>query len=342
MTREAIGIGDNEELAKLNALKQLGLTSDKNVEFRVIKKAEKKILGFFGGSQAKVRAIVETPDEMEEVLEKIQKKDIADEFLDSALVENVENTVQNSEVTAAVSDMENADEQISYHRVENTAESVSDYDCAKEAKAYVERVLKAMGLEDINVEMNETADSAEIILSGEQVGAVIGRRGDTLDALQYLAGLVANHVGNTYFRVTINTGNYREKREKTLEGLGRKMAFKAIKSGRNQILEPMNPYERRIIHTAVQKVNGAISWSEGEVTKRHVVIGVDPEYKKNYRKPYNKNGGKRPYNSNSYYNKKKPYNSRKTNYSDSVTTQRQPKNEGGNLSLYGKVELKNS
>jgi len=342
MTREAIGIGDNEELAKLNALKQLGLTSDENVEFRVIKKAEKKLLGLFGGSQAKVRAIVETPDEIEEVLDKIQKKDIADEFLDSALVENVENTVQNAEVTAVVSDIENTDEQISDDSVEDTTKSESDYDCAKEAKAYVERVLKAMGLEDINVEMNETPDSAEIILSGEQVGAVIGRRGDTLDALQYLAGLVANHIGNTYFRVTINTGNYREKREKTLEGLGRKMAFKALKSGRNQILEPMNPYERRIIHTAVQKVNGAISWSEGEVTKRHVVIGVDPEYEKNYRKPYNKNGGKRPYNSNSYYNKKKPYNSRKTNYSDSVTTQRQPKNEGGNLSLYGKVELKNS
>ena len=146
---------------------------------------------------------------------------------------------------------------------------VSPADAAVE---YVKNVLAAMGFESIEITVNEIENGAEINLEGDEVGAVIGRRGETLDAIQYLAGLVANHVENNYFRITINTGNYREKREKTLQVLGRKLAFKAIKTGRNVSLEPMNPYERRIIHTAVQGVNGAISWSEGESINRHVVI----------------------------------------------------------------------
>ena len=93
---------------------------------------------------------------------------------------------------------------------------------------------------------------------------MIGHRGETLDALQYLSGLVANHVDNSYYRITLDIGNYREKRRETLEALGKKMAAKAVRTGRNTSLEPMNPYERRIIHTAVQTVEGAKSWSEGE------------------------------------------------------------------------------
>ena len=100
---------------------------------------------------------------------------------------------------------------------------------------------------------------------------------------------------NSYYRITINTGNYREKRKKTLESLARKMAIKAVKTGRNSSLEPMNPYERRIIHTTVQKVNGAISWSEGEDMGRHVVIGPDPKVKQSFRP---RREGGRPRNNN--------------------------------------------
>ncbi len=351
MTREAIGIGDTEELAKSDALKQLGLDSSENVRFEVIKKAEKKMLGLFGGSPAKVKAVVETPDEIEEIIETIQKKEkvsvvpkvtvsdkVADEELDISVVETVENFAEN------ITDEVKTAEVASVSDVPKNDKAITDYECAKEAKAYVERVLLAMGLDQIEVTMNETEESAEILLSGEQVGAVIGRRGETLDALQYLAGLVANHMGNTYFRVTINIGNYREKREKTLEALGRKLAFKVLKTGRNVSLEPMNPYERRIIHTAVQKVNGAISWSEGEVINRHVVIGPDPEYKKNYRKNnYNKNG-RRPSGNNYNNNRKKPYHSSRKNNNtvSSAKAEREPKNEGGNFSLYGRVDTKNN
>lgn len=99
------------------------------------------------------------------------------------------------------------------------------------------------------------------------------RRGETLDALQYLTGLVANRVDNAYYRVTIDVGNYREKRDKTLAELPVRSAARAAKTGRKTSLEPMNPYERRIIHTTVQEIEGATSWSVGSEPNRHVVVG---------------------------------------------------------------------
>ena len=335
MLREAIGIGDTEELAKEDALHQLGLDNANGVEFEIIKKAEKKKFGLFGGSPAKVKAIFNEIDDIDDSF-------ITNKVEEPVVEEVIENTV---EVSNEISNEEVSEQEVKANEEAVVANKVvvnSDYSPAEEARKYVENVLKAMGLEGITVEVKEGDGSAEIQLSGEQIGSVIGRRGETLDALQYLAGLVANHVGNSYYRITINTGNYREKREKTLEILGRKLAFKVVKTGRNVSLEPMNPYERRIIHTAVHKVNGAISWSEGEVTNRHVVIGPDPEYKRPYRKNnYNNRGGKRSYNNG--YDKRRNYNNRNNKpNSDTTPVERAPKNEGESLSLYGRVETNNN
>lgn len=330
MIREAIGIGETEELAKEDALQQLGLTNSNGVEFEVIKKAEKKKFGIFGGSPAKVKAIYETPDEV--VDSEIENDKIAENS------ENIENVITKSVEATVIADESTVNTEIEQDDTNVVANGESP---APKAKEYVENIIKAMGIEDIEVTVTEGDNCAEINLAGEQVGAVIGRRGETLDALQYLAGLVANHVGNSYYRIIINIGNYREKREKTLEVLGRKLAFKVLKTGRNVSLEPMNPYERRIIHTAVQKVNGAISWSEGEVINRHVVIGLDPEYKRTYRKNnYNNRGGKKNYNGG--YDRKRSYNSnqKKSENNDVVKAEREPKNEGGNFSLYGKIDTK--
>ncbi len=136
-------------------------------------------------------------------------------------------------------------------------------DAAKAAVAFLEDVLAKMGVEQVTVTVAEEDGNITLSLEGEDLGFIIGRRGDTLDALQYLTSLVANRVGGAYRRISINIGNYREKREKTLSGLARKAAIQAAKTGRSTSLEPMNPYERRIIHTAVQKVEGATSYSVG-------------------------------------------------------------------------------
>ena len=233
---------------------------------------------------------------------------------------------------------------------------------SQRAAEYLKNVLNLMGLSDIEIDMKEEDNTAEIELKGEDVGYVIGRRGETLDALQYLSGLVANHGEEDYYRVTINTGNYREKREVTLENLGKKLAYKVVKTGKSLNLEPMNPYERRIIHTAVQKVNGAISFSEGEILNRHVVIAPDPKNPVKPRRNYNNKGrrngnsGKGSYNmsSNGGYKRtpykpnfeRKPYQNKYNKPADdefigssSTLNQRSPIEKAG-LPLFSKIEKK--
>ena len=230
---------------------------------------------------------------------------------------------------------------------------------AEIAVKYLKDVLSCMGLNNIEFEVTEEEKTAEINLKGEDVGFIIGRRGETLDSLQYLAGLVANHVDNSYFRITINTGNYREKREVTLENLGKKLAYKVVKTGKNINLEPMNPYERRIIHTAVQKVNGAISFSEGEVLNRHVVIAPDPKNPVKPRRSFNNkgkrpNGNKKSYGGNSGVKRtpykqnfeRKPYQNKYNKPADdemittsSTYSQRSPIEKAG-LPLFTKIETK--
>ena len=203
---------------------------------------------------------------------------------------------------------------------------------AETAVQFVKDVLGAMDINSVDVKVTEEEAGAVIELEGEEVGSIIGRRGETLDALQYLTGLVANHVDNSYYKITINTGNYREKREKTLEILGRKLAFKALKTGMKTSLEPMNPYERRVIHTAVQKVNGATSWSEGENLQRHVVIGPDENYKPRndkYRGRNNNNRGGRG-RGRGGYNSRPKYTAEKSD--------RAPINEGEGMGLYGRID----
>lgn len=199
------------------------------------------------------------------------------------------------------------------------------------AQNFIRQILDKMQLEDIQIESKGSEGAIEFDLSGENVGFIIGRRGETLDAIQYLTNLAANHGNEERVKITVNTGNYREKREKTLEILGKKIAIKVAKTGRKESLEPMNPYERRIIHTSVQKVKGAISWSEGENAGRHVVIGPDPKVKVNRRSSgYNnrRGGGRRSsYNSRKDYSKPNP-----------VNPDRVPLNEGGETGLYGRID----
>ncbi len=228
----------------------------------------------------------------------------------------------------------------------------------QEAENYIKEILTKMNIKDFTVSSEEVEGGAVINIEGEDVGFIIGHRGETLDALQYLAGLVANHVDNEYYRISLNIGNYREKREKTLEILGRKLAFKACKTGAKTSLEPMNPYERRIIHTAVQKVRGAISWSEGENLQRHVVIGPDPDYKPSYRGGYR--GKSSNFNKDGSYNRRprssgyqrRQYSDGESHPQDSMFSTfendkdsaivRESINERPDTSLYGRIEVKKS
>ena len=144
---------------------------------------------------------------------------------------------------------------------------------AEAAAAYLRSVLDAMGVTDYTMDVTEKDNHCTITLDGENLGFIIGRRGETLDALQYLVGLVANRADNAYYRVTLDISNYREKREQALVALARRLGGQTARTGRRNSLEPMNPYERRIIHTTVQQMEGVISWSVGSEPNRHVIIG---------------------------------------------------------------------
>ena len=144
---------------------------------------------------------------------------------------------------------------------------------AAAAEAYLRAVLAGLGVENFTISVTENENGCVISLDGENLGFIIGRRGETLDALQYLTGLVANRADNAYYRVTLDIGNYREKREQALVALARRLGGQTARTGRRNSLEPMNPYERRIIHTTVQGMEGVISWSVGSEPNRHVIIG---------------------------------------------------------------------
>ena len=155
------------------------------------------------------------------------------------------------------------------------AEDLNPDSCAARAVAYLKTVLSGLGCEDLTFTVAELEDGAEITVNGDDYGVIIGRRGETLDALQYLASLASNKKGSGYYRVVLNVGNYREKREHTLEGVAKKTAAQVLRTGRSRSLEPMNPYERRIIHTTVQKIDGVVSSSVGGGSARRVVISPE-------------------------------------------------------------------
>ena len=147
---------------------------------------------------------------------------------------------------------------------------------------FINQLVKDMGL-DVNVEMKEVEGSDKdcklIDITGEGAGVLIGHHGDTLDSLQYLANLAANKRVNgikpDYVKITVDAENYRAKREETLRALARRMADKVLKQKRSVMLEPMNPYERRIIHSEIQNIEGVSTNSIGSENNRKIVIYLE-------------------------------------------------------------------
>ena len=265
MIKEAIGYGETIEEAKESALIELGANIDDDVQFDVIAMPKAKVLGIFGGAKAEVKAFIELPDKKENVKAKKPKnnKQKKNEKTEKAPVvkEEKEETVSAEELSA-----------VDFKTLEEGSPAVN-------AANYISGILEKLGCENLVIKVALRDNGAALYLSGDNLGVAIGRRGETLDALQYLAGLAAN-AGNGYYKVSLNIGDYREKREQALIGLANRVARQVLKTGRNRALEPMNPYERRIIHTAVQEIKGVSSASIGEGASRRVVISADRGAKK--------------------------------------------------------------
>lgn len=167
---------------------------------------------------------------------------------------------------------------------EEAGELPEDFDVNSSAKVklaveYLTDVLKALGMENFTITPVKREGNVVLDISGEKLGAVIGKRGETLDSLQYLTILASNRAEESYCRISLDCNGYRAKRRETLESLAKRTSAKVIKQGRKIALEPMNPYERRIIHSCVAEIEGVSSHSTGTEPYRKVVIYADkPKY----------------------------------------------------------------
>ena len=150
---------------------------------------------------------------------------------------------------------------------------------ANKAVSFLTNVAKLMNVYDPGIAVAEDEENIKIRVEGHHVGSLIGHRGETLDALQLLTSLVVNHQNGSeeeeHFRVQLDVGGYRKKREKTLESLASRLAEKALTTGRNIALDPMNSYERRIVHTALSDIPGISTYSEGTEPERRVIITIE-------------------------------------------------------------------
>lgn len=311
MIKEAFGKGATIEAAIEAAKKELAAPSGVDVESEVLKMPKKKTLGLFGGSLAEARAYYEIPDEVKKPV-KTQKPPKAEKKADVKKPEIKKEPAPKKEETAKDA-----------NDTPKTSEAAS-----KAAEAYIKSVLDGMGVKDVTITANEDDESVYVQLDcGNDYGYVIGRRGETLDAIQYLTRLVINKGKDNYKRVSINAGNYREKREETLRELAKKNAARVKKYGRNVCLDPMNPYERRIIHTTIQEIEGVDSHSIGSESDRRVVITLAEGFKAT--NPSNGRGRRGDY---------RRYDNRSQSKEQSAPT-RAPRSdlEG---SLYGKIEPK--
>lgn len=302
-----------EEVKKL-AAKEFGVSED-DIDFDILEQPRKTLFGGMKG-EFRVNAVYEPAEKKERIYE-------ADE----------EDLREDEEYEKAESADESEDEQ------EETLPD--DFDVNKSIKVrtaieYLTVVMKALGMDGFTITPEKRGGMVVLDISGEKLGIIIGKRGETLDSLQYLTILASNRSEESFCRISLDCNGYREKRREALIALAKKTSAKVIKQGRKIALEPMNPYERRIIHSCVAEIEGVSSRSTGSEPYRKVVIYADrPKYdnrrrndgrKRNYRRSENYSGG---------YDRKRT----DTVEESGVEFSKETVDAEKNATLYGKIEL---
>lgn len=293
----------NLDDAITEALVQLEVTSDR-LDYEVIEKGSDGFLGF-GRKQAVIKARRKEEPVVEVKAEKKEEKPVKVEK--AAKVEKTEHAEKKESVKT-----ETKNEFKKEHKKEKDFKKAPKKEVREETELakvepatieacekFVEDVLNAMNMEEVKVTSTIDEEGAlSITMEGKNMGILIGKRGQTLDSLQYLTNRVANKMQDGYVRVKLDTEDYRRRRKETLENLAKNIASKVKRTRRTVALEPMNPYERRIIHAAVSEIEGVTSQSKGEEPWRKVIISSTTPRKYDNRGGYKKNGGRRRNNNN--------------------------------------------
>lgn len=240
-----IFVGKTIEEAKMNAAESFGVSADE-IRFTVLEEPKKGLFGLMKG-EAKVEAEY-TPAETVTAEEPAVQTAVQEE------TEDVQNETAVSEEVQTVSD-----------------KAKFEGSKAEAAVNYIFNIFDKMGVK-AEYTYEETEDGVIINLSSDDTSFIIGRRGENLDAIQYLASMFCNRLDDEYYRVVLDSNGYRDKRKKTLEDLAKKIAKNVLRSGRSTVLEPMNPYERRIIHSMISEIEGVSSRSVGEEPYRKIII----------------------------------------------------------------------
>ena len=276
-TQESTGKTVDEARAKACAL--LGVQADDlNVSYEVLEMPQKT--GFLGlkTTPAKVRVSVELPDAPAAA----PAKPVAEQPVETAAP--VQETAPVAEEVPAVAEEPAAPAAEQTPAAQQPAEAAEEAEevevpivieenaKVKAAVDYLREVITLMGVENVTFSAVQKGEATIIRLDGEKLGALIGRRGETMESLSYLASLVANRLEGDYIKLGLDVAGYRDKRESDLTALAQRIGAKVRKTGRSFAMEPMNPYERRIIHSAISKMEGVRSESKGEGRDRRVVI----------------------------------------------------------------------
>ena len=273
-TQESTGKTVDEARAKACAL--LGVQADDlNVSYEVLEMPQKT--GFLGlkTTPAKVRVSVELPDAPAAAPAK-PVEPVAEQPVEPAAPVQETAPVAEETPAAAAEPAAPAAEQTAEaaEEAEEVEEPIVIEENAKVKAAvdYLREVITLMGVENVTFSAVQKGEATIIRLDGEKLGALIGRRGETMESLSYLASLVANRLEGDYIKLGLDVAGYRDKRESDLTALAQRIGAKVRKTGRSFAMEPMNPYERRIIHSAISKMEGVRSESKGEGRDRRVVI----------------------------------------------------------------------
>ena len=279
------------EDAVIKASIELETASD-HVEYEVIEKGSTGILGLFGSKPAVIRARVkeEAAAETEGItpVKEFEKESVKETAkVEKAAAEKVEKTAKTEKAAenfdkgvyqkekTAESEMESVSGE--EQKNQETVSAGSDFD-SDEYEKFLNDIFRIMDMEvKIESKFDEKNNRLDINLVGDEMGILIGKRGQTLDSLQYLVSLLVNKKRESYVRVKLDTENYRERRKETLETLAKNIASKVKRTKRPVSLEPMNPYERRVIHAVLQNDKYVLTRSEGEEPYRHVVVFLKRE-----------------------------------------------------------------
>ena len=283
--------GKTVEDATIEAATTLGIASSE-LDIEVVSKGTSGFLGI-GAKPAVIRARAkkEVNDDIEDILANAKKPGSkGKKNTPKKQPVNKSSEVKEEKPVKEVKEVkeEVKDEDTSFEAEDKKAEPKEfvkiEESVIEETRQYLEKLFAAMEMEaDIDITVDDQTRTMNIDVEGPEMGIIIGKRGQTLDSLQYLISLFVNKKSDSYIRIKLDTENYRERRRETLENLAKNIAYKVKKSRRSFSLEPMNPYERRIIHSTLQNDKYVTTKSEGEEPYRKVVV-----YPNGGKKRYNK------------------------------------------------------